>query len=123
MDNEHPVCIECQESVPVTAQTCPYCGYDVGRHNRRRLYFGFVGTLLTLTVVLSPLGLPLLWVAHRDRKRTQGAAIGVESETLRAHLSAVLRHHLGLEPPVEPPVDFTRGDSSARPELSRPPKL
>lgn len=67
------------------------------RHDRLRLVFGIVGTALSLTLVLAPLGLPLVWLAYRHRlaSRDAGPAAGPTG------LNAVLRRHLGLLPPKD----------------------
>lgn len=87
-------CLECDELVPADARTCPACGYDVTRHDRLRLYLGWLGTLLTLSVVLAPLGVPLLFDAYRHRRRAEGGVTG-RGDVAALPLAVLVRGHSG----------------------------
>lgn len=87
-------CLECDELVPADARTCPACGYDVTHHDRLRLYLGGLGTLLTLSVVLAPLGVPLLFDAYRHRRRAEEGVTG-RSDAPVFPLPAPVRRHGG----------------------------
>lgn len=115
-------CRRCGEEVLPGASVCPGCGYDIDQHNRWRLYLGAVGTVLTLTVVLAPLGLPLLWWAHRHRRLAEGTVATGPARPLLGHLGAVIRHHLDLKEMPHPAGEFTRSPSSDR-RFGRPPEL
>lgn len=106
-------CRACAEAVPTDAKTCPECGYDVSRHDRIRLVRGLLGTALTLTVVLAPIGIPLLWSAYRHRQLAEGTVTSPAPTAFRTHVGTVSRHQLRLSSaPVSPRGDFTRGGSS-----------
>lgn len=104
-------CLECGADVPEPTSTCPACGYDVGRHDRPRLVLGTLGMALSLTVVLAPVGLPLLWRARRHRLAADGTVTRREPDAVGEHLARVLRAHLGLGRPGAPAGDFLRGGS------------
>lgn len=101
MDPELAPCRACGATVPPDATTCPACDYAVDDHHRPRLLLGAVGTALTLTVALAPVGLPLLWAAHRHRLAAAGTVTTTASPALGAHVGDVLRRHLRLEPERE----------------------
>lgn len=113
-------CRSCGELVFAGATNCSACGYDIGRHNQLRLAFGIVGMLLTMTVVLSPIGLPMLGMAHRHRRLASGSVTTYSKTPLSTHLTSVLRYHLDLER-AKPP-EFTRGGRSFG-LFDRPPEL
>lgn len=96
---------------------------ETWRHNRMRFWFGAVGTILTLTIVLAPLGLPLLWAAHRHRAAAEWGSEA--SKPLGKHLYAVLRYQFSLEDIDGPVGEFTRGSgsSSDRSREGLPPRL
>lgn len=81
--------------VPATATTCPDCEYTVDSHDRWRLLLGVSGTVLSLSVVLAPLGLPMVWRAHRHRLAAAGSVTRRGETGLREQLAAVLRQSLG----------------------------
>lgn len=121
LDDPLAPCLDCGESVPAGLLTCPACGYDVARHNTSRASLGAVGTVLAMSGVLAPIGLPLLWAAARHRRRAAGTVTTPGAGSLRSHLVAVLRHHLAAEPRELVQPDFTRGRPSGW--LDRPPEL
>lgn len=88
-------CLECRAMVPATATTCPDCGYAVDSHDRWRLLLGASGMVLSLSVVFAPVGLPLLWRAHRHQLAAAGSVTRRGDPGLREHLVGVLRHSLG----------------------------
>lgn len=45
------------------------------RHNRNRFLWGIPGTLLTLSVVGAPVGLPMVWKAYEHRKAHERAVV------------------------------------------------
>ena len=112
MDRDLAPCLECGADVPETAAACPACGYDVARHDRPRLLFGGIGMALSLTLVLAPLGLPLLWRAHRHRLAADGTVTSRASTSVREEFAATLRSHLDVTPPSAPSGDFLRGRGS-----------
>lgn len=105
-------CLECGADVPESVATCPACGYTVARHDRPRLLLGTIGMALSLTVVLAPVGLPILWQARRHQLAADGNVTGRESAALRQQLARVIRSHLGLGRPAAPAGDFFRGGRS-----------
>lgn len=115
-------CRRCGEEVLPGALVCPGCGYDVDEHNQWRLYLGVAGTVLTLTVVLSPLGLALLWIANHHRRLAEGTVASRPPKPLPDHLMAVLGHHLTLKEAPHPSGEFTRSSSTER-RFGRPPEL
>lgn len=92
-------CLECRAMVRATATTCPECGYTVDRHDRWRLLLGATGMVLSLTVVFAPVGVPLLWRAHRHRLAAAGSVSHRGEAGLREQLGAVLRQSLGQSGP------------------------
>lgn len=95
MDSERASCLDCGAAVPAAATTCPECGYDVQRHERARLWLGAAGMVLTLSLVLAPIGLPLLWRAHHHRAAAAGTVGRRADPGVREHLEGVMRRHLG----------------------------
>jgi hypothetical protein len=81
----------------------------VGRHDRRRRLFGVTGTALAITVVLAPVGMPLLWLAHRHRLAAEGTVARRADVELTGHLASVLRGFASVERRPMPPSDFYRG--------------
>lgn len=102
-------CLACDAEVRRGTRVCPACDYDVGRHDRRRPWLGALGTALTLSVVLAPLGLPLLWLAHQHRLAAAGSVARRADVPLGEHLVIVLRGFLSVERRPIPPSDFYRG--------------
>lgn len=123
MDEPYEPCRSCGEVIPTTSRSCPACGYDVARHNRLRLVLGGVGMVLTLSIVLAPIGIPMLLAADRHRGLAAGTATRDDAKPLSAHLRAVLRHQLSLTPPTERNREFTRGSEKTRRTFDRPPRL
>lgn len=115
-------CRNCGEEILAGTTECPHCDHDVHVHNRRRLWLGAIGTVLTLTVVLSPIGIPLLWRAHRHRQLAETTVTEQPSSTLGGQLRSVFKRQLGLDKPAMSQADFTRGSSDSR-RFGRPPKL
>lgn len=111
-DVKHPgrvgPCRRCSESVPVGTTTGPECGYDVAEHNRPRLPCGSIGVVLSLSVILSPVGLPLLWLAHGHLRRAQGdvttgASISIYEHVIRSSdtISNSIRSRFGKRNSLE----------------------
>lgn len=96
MDRELAPCLVCGAAAPVDATTCPNCRYDVGHHDRQRLLLGGLGMVMSLSVVLAPVGLPLLWQAHRKRLAADGSVTQRQTPDPAADVVRVLRGHLGL---------------------------
>jgi hypothetical protein len=103
MDRELAPCLDCGDAVPVEATTCPNCGYDVDDHDRQRVLLGGLGMALSLSVVLAPIGLPLVWQARRHRLAAAGSVTGRQAIHPAVHLGHVLRRHLGLARPDRSP--------------------
>lgn len=114
-------CLRCGRSVPAAAVSCPACGYTVDRHNHWRVILGSLGTVMTCSVVLAPLGIPLLWLADWHRRRAAGTVTATTTEPVTGHLRGLARHYLSLDPLAGATADFTRGGSSAW--IGRPPEL
>lgn len=89
-------CRACGAAVETQALACPECGYDVARSDRLRKVYGFAGMALTLSVVLAPVGLPLLWLGYRHREIAHGTVTSTGSVPLPLHAATVLRQHAGL---------------------------
>lgn len=123
MDEPYEPCRSCGEVIPTTSRTCPACGYDVAHHNRIRLVLGGVGTVLTLTIVLAPIGIPMLLAAGRHRRLAESTVTRDDAKPLGAHLRAVLRHQLSLTPTIERSGEFTRGREVSGWQIERPPRL
>jgi len=66
-------CRRCGGAVRPTATRCQHCGYDVRSHSKWRWVWGLPGTVLTVSIVGAPLGLPMLWKAYRHRKAAEGS--------------------------------------------------
>lgn len=132
-DDEHSVlpagepavgrCLECSAWVPPNELAFLECGHEIAEHNRLRLSLGFVGTILTLTVVLAPVGLPMLWLAYRHCRRAEGSVTPAAETLFRDHILAVMRQHLGLRASMEGGSNFNRGDTRGARELGQPPEL
>lgn len=97
MDRPLAPCRDCGEAVPADATTCPACGYAVADHDRARLALGAAGTALTLSLVLAPLGLPLLVAARRHRLAADGTVTAPASAAPLDHGWTVLRRWLSLD--------------------------
>lgn len=102
MDPELAPCLGCAEAVPNEATRCPRCGYDLARHDRSRRRLGALGTVLCLSVVLAPVGAPLLWLAYRHRLAAGGTVTTRPEPSLGAQLRTVIGYHLGFKPPEGP---------------------
>lgn len=98
MAQELAPCLRCGEAVPNASTGCPRCGYDLDRHERRRRWLGALGTLSCLSVVLAPLGVPLLWLAYRHRLAAEGTVTRRPESAVGHHLRTAIGHHLGLAP-------------------------
>lgn len=123
MEDSYEPCRSCGEVIPAIAKSCPECAYDLARHNRRRFYLGALGTLLTLTIVLAPIGVPLLLSAARHRSLAEGTVTRHEPRSLADHIRAVIRHQLSLTPTFGSTGEFTRGGSDAASVADHPPRL
>lgn len=67
-----PRCNECKSEIPSDATTCPACGYSPASQGEIGRKLGFmVGCVLTMTLVLAPIGLPLMWILYRQDKMAQ----------------------------------------------------
>lgn len=111
MDETLTSCRKCGRSVPPTSTACPECGYDVAAHDRWRFTWGIPGTIITLTIVLAPIGLPMLWKAYQHRLAAEGTVTAKRStgNLLKGVLDT---DHAAEEwPPWEAPGEFTRGGS------------
>jgi len=74
---EH-VCSECRAQVAEAASRCENCGYNpAGGYNRKKWLWGIPGVILTFSVIGIPLGVPMLWIARRNRKKAESATVGV----------------------------------------------
>jgi predicted nucleic acid-binding Zn ribbon protein len=113
MDRELAPCLDCGAAVPVEATTCPNCAYDVGHHNRQRFLLGGLGMVMSLSVVLAPVGLPLLWQAHRKRLAVDGSVTRRQTPDPAADLVRVLRGHLSLDGWEEAAGERRRGAGGA----------
>lgn len=100
MDRHRAPCRDCRTLVPAAVTTCPACGYDVDRHERWRLLFGLVGTLLTVSLAFAPVGLPMLWLAHRHQLAAAGSVTEPRVVTIRDRVTTVLAEHAGLGRPT-----------------------
>lgn len=98
MKREQAPCLACATTVPRGLQTCPACGYAVGRHDRRRCWLGVVGSALTLSGVLAPIGLPLLWRARQHHLAATGSVTHRAQPALRSQLRDALHDFLALDP-------------------------
>lgn len=116
-------CRNCGEEILAGTYECPHCELSTAEHNRRRFYLGAAGTVLTLTIVLAPLGLPLLWLAHRHRRLAEVTVTEQPRTGLIAHLGRVLHRQLELDSSLEPRAEFTRGSSGGNREFRGPPRL
>lgn len=115
-------CLECGAAVPEAASTCPACGYDVASHDRPRLLLGSLGMALSLTLVLAPVGLPLVWRAHRHRLAADGTVTERVAPAVREQLARVLRSHLGLSRAPAATGEFLRGGSPDAPTVLHGPR-
>lgn len=108
-------CRKCGMSVLPTATTCPECGYRVADHDRWRIIWGIPGMILTLTIVLAPLGLPMIWKAYQHRLAAEGTITAKRStgNILKGVLD--IDHEAEEWPPWEAPGEFTRGGSNRKP--------
>lgn len=79
--------------------------------------------LLTLTIVLAPLGLPMLWKAYQHRLAAEGTITAKRStgDLLKGVLD--IDHAAQEWPPWEAPGEFTRGGAAHETsEDSEPPQ-
>lgn len=97
MDRSLAPCRDCAVAVPADATTCPACGYTVADHDRRRFALGVTGTALTLSLVFAPVGLPLVWSAHRHRLAAAGTVTSPEGVAPFDHVTELLGRWLSLE--------------------------
>lgn len=118
MDRDLASCLACDAAVPATATACPDCSYDVACHERWRLLLGAAGMAMSLSLVLAPVGLPLLWRARHHQLAARGTVSRRDDSALGDHLRRVLRHHLGLTPSSEVRGDFFRGASGVAGEAT-----
>lgn len=116
MDRDQPSCRVCGTAVARGTRRCPACEYDVGRHDRERRVLGGAGMALTLSGILAPVGLPLLWRAHLHRRAADGTVARRDDTPLGEHLRAVLEGFLTFERGRDPPADFYRGARRPVPE-------
>lgn len=123
MDEPYEPCRSCGEVIPTTSRSCPVCSYDLARHNRLRLVLGGVGTVLTLTIVLAPIGIPLLLAAERHRRLAVGTATSDDAKPIGAHLRAVLHQQLSLTRTIERNGEFTRASGDSGRTFDQPPRL
>lgn len=122
MDHTKAPCLACDAAVSPEETTCPVCGYDVDHHHRARLWLGGLGTALTLSIVLAPVGLALLWRAHHHRVAAAGTVTRREAPAVAEHLARVLRHHVGLARPIESPDEFRRVGLGSGVDALEPPR-
>jgi len=102
MDRDLAPCLACRAAVPAAATTCPECGYDVASHHPWRLALGTVGMALTLSLVLAPVGIPLLWRARSHHRAAAGTVTRRDDVAVTAHLATVLRQQLAWSRPADP---------------------
>ena len=112
-----PACPDCGEPMARDGR-CRGCDGAPGRHNRWRLFYGGVGTVLTLSVVFAPVGIPMLLAADHHRRQASG---GRDAPGLLAHARAVIRSHVDLSAPTR--RDFTRGGARYASAVDLPPEL
>lgn len=117
MDRKLAPCLDCGADVPVEATTCPNCGYDVTTHDRPRLLLGGLGTALSASLVLAPVGLPLLWLARRQRLAAEGSVTRRAASTPADDLVRVIRRHLRLTPRAGRPSESSGGTGATRDAL------
>lgn len=108
MDRERAPCRDCGATVSVAATTCPSCGYDVDRHERWRYLLGIAGTLLTVSLAFAPVGLPVLWRAHRHQLAAAGTVTEPRHVSIRDRLTTVLTRHAGIGRTSQPRPEGTR---------------
>lgn len=116
-------CRNCGEEILAGTYECPHCELSTADHNRRRLYLGAAGIVLTLSIVLAPLGLPMLWLAHRHRQLAEVTVTERPRTRLIPHLRRVLHRQLDLDYSFQPRAEFTRGSSGGNREFRSPPRL
>lgn len=114
-------CRRCAGVVFASAKHCSHCGFDVTDHNRQRLVYGAAGMLLTLTVALAPLGLPLLWYAHYHRVQAERGVVESEPDGVPRFLRRLAARQLSLGDGRGRLADFTRGGADPRQRF--PPEL
>lgn len=110
-------CPECGESLSPAHAGCPSCETDAKRHNRWRLFYGGVGTALTLSLVFAPVGIPMLLAADHHRRQASGSRDGPR---LVDHMADVIRSHVDFGGSTR--GEFTRGGRSIS-VTGLPPKL
>lgn len=114
-------CPDCGEALPANGSSCASCDFDPAAHNRRRLWLGAAGMVLTLSVVFAPIGLPLLWAANRHLRLARGG--GRQTRSILGHLLAVGKRQSALDGPRFHREEFTRGGTTATSWLGRPPEI
>lgn len=72
MPETSATCKRCGQEVQADARRCSNCGYDVNSHSKWRWIWGLPGAVLTVSIIGSPIGLPMLWKAYKHRKSYQG---------------------------------------------------
>lgn len=73
-------CTECKTEVEPDAKTCPHCGYAPQEKHKTisKIYF-FAGILLTLSIVGSPIGIPLMFLGYHFDKKRQNQTVAQSS--------------------------------------------
>lgn len=75
----HTKCQECQETVRVKATTCPSCGYNPREEALARGKQQMVeGMVLSITVILSPVGIPRFIQGLLTRRKAKRLTPGQE---------------------------------------------
>lgn len=122
MQRHQAHCLACAADVPEDLRSCPTCGYDLDIHERRRHLFGALGTALSLSVVLAPFGLPLLWKAHLHRLAAAGTVTGRAESSVREDLRTVLGEFVSLKPSDHRSAEHRIGGGSVVSEVRKPPQ-
>ena len=71
-----PSCKKCGGEVETDVSRCRHCGYDTASHSKYRWLWGIPGFVLTMSLVGSPIGIPMLWKAYKHRKAYEGSVAG-----------------------------------------------
>lgn len=116
-------CRRCAGVVFASAKHCSHCDFDVDDHNRQRLVYGGVGMLLTLTGVLAPLGLPLLWYGRHHREQAARGVTDADVAGLPTFLKRLLESHLSLALTPTERGEFTRSGGNTSRRVGFPPEL
>lgn len=123
MNDSTDTCRACGEETLAGTSECPTCGHSTSRHNELRYYFGVIGTLLSLTIVLAPLGLPLVGLAYRHRQLAEGTVTEPPRTGFFTHVRRVINHQMNLEYSIEQPAEFTRSNAGSHYGVRSPPRL